>query len=188
MKKLLLLTAIAVLSCGTMNAQISFGAKAGLNLASLSGDDELLSELDGLTSFHVGAVANIPLGEMIGLQPEVVFSSQGASASEEGIDLKIKLTYVNIPVMVDVKLAEGFSLQGGPQIGINVGAKLDVDGETEDIDDIETIDLGVGIGAQYKLPMGVFFQARYTIGLTDLDSESNVTNSVASLSVGWFFN
>ena len=186
MKKLLLLTAIAVLTFSTSQAQLALGAKAGANFASFSGDGA--EGLDGLTSFHVGAVANFPLGEMIALQPEVLFSSQGASESFEGIDAKIKLTYVNIPVMVDVNIAEGLSLQGGPQFGINVGAKVDVDGETEDIDDIETLDLGAGIGAQYKLPMGVFFQARYTIGFSEIIADSESQNSVISASVGWFFN
>ena len=186
MKKLFLFAALAVFGMSSMMAQLSFGAKAGVNLASLSGDDA--DDFDGLTSFHVGAVAVFPLGEMISLQPELVYSSQGASYDIEGIDVKTKVDYLNIPIMVDVNLAEGFSLQGGPQFGINISSKVDIDGETEDIDDTETLDIGVGIGAQYKLPMGVFFQARYTVGMTEIFPESDAKNSVASISVGYMFN
>ncbi len=186
MKKLFLFAALAVFGMSSMMAQLSFGAKAGVNLASLSGDDA--DDLDGLTSFHVGAVAVFPLGEMISLQPELVYSAQGASYTFEGVDVKTKVDYLNIPIMVDVNLAEGFSLQGGPQFGINISSKVDFDGETEDIDDTETLDIGAGIGAQYKLPMGVFFQARYTVGLTDIFPEANAKNSVASISVGYMFN
>lgn len=190
MKKLFLFAALAVFGMSSMMAQLSFGAKAGVNFASFSGDDA--DDLDGLTGFHVGAVANFPLGEMIALQPEVVYSAQGASFSEDG-DAKLKFGYINIPVMVDVNLAEGFSLQGGPQFGINISSKLDFDGESEDIEDVNTLDLGVGIGAQYKLPMGVFFQARYVVGFNsvfdDVEGESfDVKNGVASLSVGYMFN
>jgi hypothetical protein len=53
---------------------------------------------------------------------------------------------------------------------------------------VETVDLGVGIGAQYILPMNLFFQARYVIGFTDVIEDVEGKNSVISLSVGYFFN
>ena len=107
-----------------------------------------------------------------------------------GVDFTGKLDYVNIPIMADFTIAEGFSLQGGPQIGINVTSKEEA-GDIEVESDAESLDIGTGIGAQYELPMGLFFQARYMVGLTDVfdtDGEFSNKNSVISLSVGWFFN
>ncbi len=191
MKKLLLFAALSVFGLTTINAQeVRLGAKAGANFASLNGDD--VDDIDGRTSFHVGGVANIGITELFSIQPEVIYSSQGFSGDDDG-DVTVNLDYINVPVMADFKLAEGFSLQGGAQVGFNISSKIDFDGDKEDIDDIQTIDFGVGIGAQYILPMNLFFQARYVIGITNVYEEIegmdlDAKNSVISVSVGYFFN
>ncbi|MAP54201.1 porin family protein [Altibacter sp.] len=190
MKKLIVLAAIAAVSFTSVHAQeVRFGIKGGVNFASLNGDDA--DDLDGKTSIHLGGVVNIPISELFAVQPEVIYSRQGFENSEpELFDVTVYLDYLNIPIMADFTVAEGLSLQGGPQVGININSiskDNNTDNET-DIDDVETLDLGVGIGGQYKLPMGLFFQARYVIGLSDVFPDANAKNSVVSVSVGWFFN
>jgi len=194
MKKLLLVAALAVFGLNTINAQnVRFGAKAGVNFASLNGDD--VDNIDGRTSFHVGGVANIGITELFSIQPEVIYSSQGYSADDDG-DVTVNLDYINVPIMADFKLAEGLSLQGGAQVGFNISSKIDFDGDKDDIDGIQTIDFGVGIGAQYVLPINLFFQARYVIGITNVfedfdgieQEDVEAKNSVVSVSVGYFFN
>ncbi|WAC02882.1 hypothetical protein N7U66_04435 [Lacinutrix neustonica] len=67
MKKLLFTAAIVALGFTTVNAQeVKFGAKAGVNLATIGGDAE---DVDGLTSFHVGGVAEIMVSEKFSVQP-----------------------------------------------------------------------------------------------------------------------
>lgn len=186
MKKLLFIAAIAGLTLTTANAQgISFGVKAGVNFANVTGDD--IDSADGRTSLQAGAVVNIGVSELFSVQPEVVFSAQGFKTSDAGVDTVGMLNYINVPVMADFVIAEGFSLQGGPQFGFNIGDDIEVDGENVGSLDAESIDIGAGIGAQYKLPMGLFFQARYTIGLTDIVEDVNVKNSVLGIAAGWFF-
>lgn len=190
MKKLVLFAALAVFVFTTASAQeIAFGAKAGVNFATVNGDD--VEDVDGRTAFQIGAVANIPISELFAVQPEVVYSAQGFTIEETVLGMTFegtgKLDYINIPVLADFTIAEGLSLQGGPQLGILVTDEFEVEGETESLD-AESIDFGAALGAQYKLPMGLFFQARYTVGLTDIDSEANVKNSVLSICAGWFFN
>ncbi len=188
MKKVLFFTVFAVFGLFSMNAQgISFGAKAGVNFASLSGDDA--DEIDGRTSFHVGGVVNIGVSEFFAVQPEVIYSAQGFTSDGEGADVTGKLDYINIPVLADFTLAEGFSLQGGPQIGINITDDLEVDGGGGGSLDAESIDFGAAAGAQLRLPdMGLFFQARFVIGFNDVISDVDIKNSVVSVSAGWFFN
>ena len=189
MKKLFLFAVLFIFTLTTTHAQdISFGIKAGVNFSSVTGDN--VDELDGRTSLHAGGVVNIGISEIFAVQPEVLFSAQGATTSEEGIDATVKLDYINIPIMADFTVAEGFSLQGGPQIGFNMTSEVEWEDETEELEDIESLDLGLGIGAQYRLPMGLFFQARYVIGMSDIssdDSDDKNQNSVLSISAGWFF-
>ncbi|MBX2826864.1 MAG: PorT family protein [Flavobacteriaceae bacterium] len=190
MKKLFTLLVVAFAFTYTTQAQeIKFGAKAGLNLASINGDDADDSNFDGRTSFHIGAVANIGIGEFFAVQPEVVYSAQGFTADEDGEEVTGKLDYINVPVLADFTIADGLSLQGGPQFGFNITSEAESDSRTEDIDDVESVDVAAGIGAQYKLPaLGLFFQARYVIGFNDVVSDFDGKNANISLSAGWFFN
>src|SRR4051812_48514621 len=57
---------------------IGFGIKAGANFADLGGDDA--EGLDMLINFHGGALVHIPFGGMFAVQPEVLFSGEGAKA------------------------------------------------------------------------------------------------------------
>lgn len=192
MKKLLLFAAFVAFAFTTGQAQdFRFGAKAGANYSDLNGNDA--DNADGRAGFHVGGVARIGLSEMFALQPELLFSSQGYKVNFPGEDGKVVLNYINLPIMMDVTLAEGFSLQAGPQVGFNISADAKYDGDSAKIDDAQTIDFGAGIGAQYILPMNLFFQARYVIGVTNVFQEIEgekieAKNSVISLSVGYFFN
>jgi hypothetical protein len=189
MKKLFLLAAVAIFSLSTMNAQggVQFGAKAGANFSNLNGDDADEAGLDGRTNFHVGGVVNIGINEWFSLQPELIYSMQGYEYDILGESVTGRLNYINIPIMADFTIAEGLSLQGGPQIGINVTSEEEGLGETVDTE-AESTDISTGIGAQYELPMGLFFQARYMIGFSDVFEDVDAKNSVISLSVGWFFN
>ncbi|TVZ50912.1 porin family protein [Dokdonia sp. Hel_I_53] len=188
MKKIFLSVAFVAATFITVNAQeTTFGLKGGVNFASINGDD--LDDLDGRTSFHVGAVANFGLTEAFAIQPEVVYSSQGASEEFEGDDINYRLNYINIPVLADYTFAEGFSAQFGPQFGINVSSDVEFDGDTEDLEDVETLDLGLAGGLQYSLDQGIFFQARYTLGLNNIFDfeDADAKNGVFALSVGYNF-
>ena len=80
MKKLCL-AVIAVLSLTYSQAQeVQFGAKAGVNFANLTGDD--VDNSDMRTSFHLGVVAEIKINEKFSVQPELLYSSKGASSKD----------------------------------------------------------------------------------------------------------
>jgi hypothetical protein len=190
MKKIILFTALAMFAFTTVSAQgINVGAKAGLNLASVNGDGT--DGVDGRTAFHVGGVVNIEISELFAVQPELIYSAQGftqnVSFDDVDIESTVKLDYINIPVLADITLIEGLSLQGGPQFGINVTSEVEVDGETSELDGVESLDVAAAIGAQYELPMGLFFQIRYVTGLTEIAEGGDFKNSNLSVSAGWFF-
>jgi opacity protein-like surface antigen len=181
MKKLLLSAVIAVFAMSSMNAQeVKFGAKAGVNFATLGGDDS--DDFDGRTSFHVGAVAQIGISEKFAIQPELIYSSQGASAN----DTDLKMDYINIPVLAKIFVAEGFSVEVGPQIGFLMSAKA----EGEDLKELfKSTDFSGALGLGYKLETGLNFAARYNLGLgniIDFDG-GDVKNNVFQLSVGYMF-
>ncbi len=206
MKKLLFFIAIAVMCFVNLNAQeVKFGVKAGLNLANISGDDT--EDLDGRTAFHIGGVAEIMITDKFSFQPELLYSAQGAKSTYEDQfekeEITIKLDYINLPLMAKYYVAEGFSIEAGPQIGFLMNSEADyeyIDKEdpefnesgTEDLkDEIKGIDFGVNLGLGYKLENGLNFGARYNLGLSDLwDIDTGGIknqNSVIQVSVGYFF-
>lgn len=176
MKKIMFIALVAFLSTTAVNAQTTFGVKAGVNFANLSGDD--VEEADSRTSFHLGLIAEIMLSENFAVQPEVLYSGQGA---EEG-DMTLKLDYITIPVMLKYYVSNGLSIEAGPQVGFNVLAEA----EGEDIEDVKT-DIGAGLGLGYALNQGIFFQARYNFGFSDIVEDVDAKNGVFQLSLGYRF-
>lgn len=92
----------------------------------------------------------------------------------------------------------GMLYQAGPQIGFLMAAKAKVEFEgNSDSEDIKeffsTVDFGVNFGAGYQLEQGIFFDARYNLGLSNTDdsefsdSDFAVKNAVFQISVGYKF-
>jgi len=187
MKKIILTAVFAVGVLLSANAQkIEYGVKAGLNLSTLVGDGG--DGFDSRTSFHIGGILNYEISEKFAIQPELFYSAQGADFNDEFLDgATFRLDYINIPILADYTFAEGFSAQFGPQIGFNINSEVEFDGDTEDVDDFETVDIGVVGGLQYTLEQGIFFQARYSIGLNDVAEDADAKNGVLGLSVGYKF-
>ena len=190
MKKIILTAVFAVGALLSTNAQkIEYGAKAGLNIANLIGDGADGS--DSRTSFHIGGMLNYEVSDKFSIQPEIFYSAQGANFEgheDFGGDFEIRLDYINIPILADYTFAEGFSVQFGPQFGININSEIEFDGASADFDEANTLDLGVVAGVQYTLEQGIFFQARYALGLNEIAEDSDSQNGVIALSVGYKFN
>ena len=202
MKKIIL-SAMAVFAFGFMNAQeVGFGAKAGLNIANLSGDIEDTESLMGL---HVGVFAEIKFSERFSFQPELLYSMQGAKAedSEMGVTMesKLKLGYINLPLMVKFYAAENFFLEAGPQVGFLMSAKSEwetsgggasLSGDDDVKDDYKSIDFGLNFGLGYNFTENLSVGARYNLGLSNIadvdDSDDfKISNSVIQVSVGYKF-
>jgi hypothetical protein len=201
MKKILFIL-VAIFTFSFINAQeVHFGAKAGLNLATMnSSDSEFNNLIDGSrTAFHAGAVIDISFSDKFSVQPELLYSSVGAIFDYDGVarysesEFGYVLDYLSIPVMAKYYVADGFSLEVGPQIGFLLSAKAENDSDEEDIKEYtESTDFGLGFGAGYKMENGLFFNARYNLGLSnifsDVDDGDWFKNNVFQFSVGFMFN
>ena len=176
MKKVIL-TVAAIFAFGFANAQdksMSFGVKGGLNMATTTAEDA-----KSLLAFHVGGFAEFMLSEKFAVQPELLYSSQGAKV--EGSD-DIKLNYVSVPVLAKFYVLPSIlSLDAGPQFSFLVNDNLDSAVESKSFDMAVAGGLGVNLGKTF------FAQARYVVGLTETTKDSGAKNNVFQLSVGYFF-
>lgn len=183
MKTIVCVLASLMCSLASQAQGIDFGIKAGANFANFNGD----IESDGITSFHAGAVLEVSVVPMFSVQAEGLFSSVGGKAKYEqegviGVARDINLDYISVPVMAKFYVVPEFvSLMAGPQVSFLVSDTEEAFAKPQDFD------LGVTGGVEAKLIAGIFAQARYTIGITDVYEDVNAKNSVFQLSVGYTF-
>lgn len=185
MKKILLST-VFLFSALSYAQDVKFGAKVGLNISNLSGD---VDDTKSLIGAHLGGFAEISISEKFAIQPELLFSMQGAKSeySESDIDYsyseetKTKLNYLNIPLLAKYYVADKFALLAGPQFGILMSAKEDyefsetlsgtTDSGSESIDAKEfykSLALSFNLGASYSITENFFVDARYNLGLSSI--------------------
>ncbi|WP_291118211.1 porin family protein [Flavobacterium sp. UBA6135] len=180
MKNIFLICSIALLMHATSNAQfLKFGLKAGANFASLDGDG--VSGLDTYTSFHFGGLVEFKVLENLSIQPEVLYSSQGAKVNEENIK-DINFNYITVPVLAKIYLiSEKLSLEAGPQFSFLMNDNLNDQLESKSFDFAAVGGLGL------QITDNVFVQGRYVLGLTDTTSNAEIKNRVIQVSVGYRF-
>ena len=176
MKNLFLIAAVLFLGVFAGNAQsLKFGAKIGANFSTLDGGG-----IDGknLTSFHVGALAELNLLQNFSVQPEIMYSSQGTDYMNEDL----KLDYISIPVLARFYvITDKLSLEAGPQFSFLVNKDVPEQFRAK------TFDFAAAGGLGYNLTSFIFVQARYVVGLTDTSKDASVTNKVFQLSAGLRF-
>jgi len=191
--KRMLLVLLTAGSATFASAQVEFGVKAGVNIANLTvtGDNSGVSP-SSITDFHAGFLAAIPLFSGFKLQPEVMYSGQGASADVSGTTVKLNYSYINVPVLFKYQHGSGLFAETGPQVGFLISAKEKADGQTIDTkSDTQSTDFSWAFGIGYKIPVvGLGIDARYNLGLTNLAKGSNssdgtVKNSV--IQIGLFY-
>ena len=117
--KKIISSTLLVLAFGFTNAQKApFGIRMGLNSSDFIGGTKGANFKSGV-GFDAGVFTAIKFPEKITLQPEILFSKQGAE--EENIevflddllftgDVKFNLSYLNVPVMVKFYVADKFNL------------------------------------------------------------------------------
>src|SRR5690606_35993703 len=117
MKKitLTLLGLVAFSTSALAQQEVKFGPKAGVNFATFNGKDA--GDAKMLTSFHVGAFAEIMFTDQFAIQPEVLYSAQGAKSEEMGTDIKVKADYINIPIMAKYYVIDNLAIEAGPYVG-----------------------------------------------------------------------
>lgn len=180
MKKITFLLAVLISLSFPGQAQqqlpLSLGLKGGVNFADLRGDGAG-SNTDGRTSFHAGLFGHIHLNKNWAIQPELMFSGQGAKYAG---DRATRLSYLNIPVLLQYMFDNGFRVQTGPQLGFLLSARsVEGDADTNIKDNLKTIDLGWNFGVGYIAPSGFGVDARYVLGLTDISkNNADIKNSV----------
>jgi hypothetical protein len=216
MKKILFLS-IALFTIQFTNAQtVTYGLKAGLNIANLSysGESSENENPKSIYGFHFGVLGVTKIKENFSFQLELLYSEQGSkqedSATVFGAFLSSKetitLNYINVPTMFKYYLIPELSVEAGPQIGFLLNGKQDIEASstilgikttTNTSTDLKkeyfkTVDFGFNIGTSVYFAQHFSVGVRYNFGLSNLYDKSDrgnytIKNNVLSFSAGYKF-
>jgi hypothetical protein len=171
------------------DAQIQFGIKAGVNIAdlNLSGGPPGFT-FNSKTDFSGGIFASVPLFSSCSLQPEVLYSGQGASFKDSLVTVKVNYGYINVPVLFKYQHSSGLFAETGPQVGFLLSANEKSDGQTIDTkSNTQSTDFSWVFGIGYKLASGLGIDLRYNLGLVNLAkgayTDGTLKNSVFQFGV-----
>lgn len=181
------MVAALMISGSAMAQHNNFGIKGGLNAYSIYNDND--ADSDTKIGFHLGLISHIHLGNQFALQPELIYSTQGAQYEIGGNTEKLNLNYVNVPLMFQYMFDNGFRMQAGPQLGFLVSAKTEIENNTTDVKDyFKPFELAFGIGVSYvHPPTGFGVDARYNFGLNNINDTGTVNSYNRGLQVGVFY-
>ena len=186
-------------------AQIKPIIKAGVVQSTWKGEaresfTQLIDATDGYvssrnrTAFYFGAGVDIPLGDMISVEPSLIYTQRGyglkgnLTINQLKIDaLNARATsqmhYIDMPVLLKIKPAAGLQIFAGPQVSYlvenNLRADVSVFGFSllnRDIDITEQFnrwDVGVTGGVGYEFENGIGIAASYERGFQRLDKNQN---------------
>ena len=212
-RQTIILTILLTIAVSLASAQkISGGFKAGINLASWHGDDvEDMTggDLKRKLGFCGGGFIGFGFGNVVVLQPEVLYSQKGARQRVEFLDEVVKVwykvNYLEIPVcvklMIPVRGKVKPNLSLGPYFGLMITdprGKIEVNGLTmeEDLEGVKDIDFGVALGGGVDIGLGkgaIVVDVRYTLGLTTIIEEElfeehvDLKNNAFSFLLGYSF-
>jgi len=217
MKKFLLLAAVAVIGMSAKAQEFRFGPKAGFAMSTLkidqNQDDLGKRNMDPKYTFYIGGMAEYKINDNFGFQAEVLYSPLGGKEKIDGVNVGImyvgEKTEVNlgtllVPVSAKYFITEGFSVAAGANFGVILSAKqktvigsdfmnVEVEGDSGEVDikdDIKKLNIAPFVGVEYMLENGLFFDARYSLGVSNLSNDGSggkVTNSFAQIGVGFKF-
>jgi len=178
MKKIFVVTILFVALFA--DAQIKIGIKAGPNFSDLDGSLSTKTR----TGFHAGAVLEIQAFQNFSIQPEFLYSMQGAKIDIAGVK-DINFSYITVPLLAKFYLlTDTFSIEAGPQFSFLVDDNLD---DAVATFKSESFDFGAVGGISLNITKSLFAQAHYVVGLTEASTNADIKNRVIQFSLGYNF-
>lgn len=204
MKKFLSLV-VALVASTSLFAQSEAGSFSLLPKVGYSMGDMSEVDMGSRDGFVAGLEGIYQASDAFAVSAGLLYSQQGAFSKTEMLGAKVKhsleFDYLNIPVLAQYYLFDGFAVKLGVQPGFLLSAKSvdkssgSVSGtETEDIKDKHnSFDFSIPVGASYEYSNFVF-DVRYNIGVTGVikdeylaNDKKNPKHGVLQVTIGYKF-
>lgn len=112
-----------------LRENLTFGIKGGVNFSNIYDSNEEDFDAEGKVGFVAGAFLGIPLGQVVGIQPEVLYSQRGFQATGSNLlgeyEFKRTTNYLDVPLFLAIKPSPVLTLLAGPQFSFLLDGKYD---------------------------------------------------------------
>ena len=215
----LVLLLVGAVTTSFSQVKLSFGPKLGIVMANATFDPDVPSSItkSSRTGFTGGAAFEVMFsGIPLGIEADLLYSMGGTILEGPIFDVGLpgpvtgklteKITFIEIPVLLKGKFPTASAISpyvyAGPSLGIVATSKSlaePTNYTSQEIDTKETtsstdLALVFGGGAEFKIEskVGLTFDVRYALGLTDMvknpeAGESKVKTNGLSFMVGCLF-
>ncbi|HJW30959.1 MAG TPA: porin family protein [Saprospiraceae bacterium] len=146
-------------------AQITFGAKAGINLANWTTRGH-----NTLTDFHAGALINFRMGESFSVEPELLYSGKGTDLNDffPNNPMRFTVQYLSLPVMLGYQVGQA-TFRLGPEVSYFLNSSIEINSQMQDVDEaFKKWDIAITAGASLQIFSGLALEVRYLYGLQDV--------------------
>lgn len=208
MKRIFFLLVLISLSTLVKAQEFNIGAKAGLNLSTITGLGE---DYNPRLAYHFGGFAKIPLTDKLSLNPELLYLSIGTTFNfnenqfngldplTSGLSFRsvTRDNFLAVPINFRYNFTNRFGLDFGPQINflfnsVNKVKDLNTDSELtgSKVSGNFRPDYGASLGLTFSMSEKINLQLRYYQGLKNLNGGSfnedeRRQNIALQLSVGY---
>lgn len=183
MKKLIVAAAALLISVSSF---AQFGIIAGLTTSATSLKDAQLEwNAKSIAQYHVGLTYKMALGNVIAIQPSLIYNVKGAKMAEfDTKSLDFKTGYLELPVQVQAGIGLGSLARiyavAEPFIGYAISNKVEGTNLKEQWENVSSkFEYGIGLGAGAELFSHLQVSVRYYWNLGNVYdfSWSAVTNA-----------
>jgi hypothetical protein len=181
---------------------VHFGVLAGAAFAKLGGSDAT-GDIKTRVGIAAGGFVTIGISKNVAIEPEALFVQKGAKQTESGVETKLKLSYVEVPVLLKLRFPGSGTvvphIYAGPYLGFKAGCNLTgtqgsvtVSAKCEDqaFDfKVKSTDFGATFGGGVDVGRAII-DVRYDLGFSkipDSSTDNNIKNRAFYLLVGWTF-
>lgn len=188
--KILTLAIMLTVASTTVFAQgLKIGIKGGANIHKLDGKSFKDEYAFG---YHLGGFADIGITSKFGIQPEVLFSQVNIDTSNNFSSVykfdklsQVKLSYLQIPILLNYNPNKFVSLQLGPQFSVLMDNSNTLVQNGKDA--FKKGDFSMVGGLQLNISK-IKLYGRYVVGLSninDIDNKEKWKNQTIQLGIGF---
>jgi hypothetical protein len=191
MKRLtyIIVSLVAIYFIPPAGAQVDVGVVGGLHFTDLNLDiidmgDDLSMNMDGITTYGIGAVVDVPLYKNIYLRLEPIYLKRGGGLQSDipfdlpNFGITYESSYIEVPFMMRIEFGDVFQpyILAGPTVGFLLDSYVTVEalgiGVRFDLNELtENMHFGFTYGGGIRYPVGdfcLFLEGRYTMGLSNI--------------------
>lgn len=197
MKKIMmtLVLGIVALTASAQNTGRDAGSftlqpKAGIGMGHISGSWDGGADAKWRTGFVAGVEGEYYINDWLSAAAGVNYAQQGWKFEGSNLDGSsfthtTKLDYINVPIVANFYISEGFALKTGVQMGFLASAKMESKDVKENCENT-AFSIPIGISGEYN---NFVLDARYNIGITKVNKygDNSQRSDLFVVTIGYKF-